>query len=438
MRCSARWPRSPRRACSILAFARGRAAHALRPPRRAPARCGARALGARRRAAARHRPAPSGRSRPPECRWRSSTRARPIGSPACRHRSRCSSPPRHVAAFGAWLGCIVVALREQRGRQLARPAVLAAVVLVLSGSGLALAHIPGASALIETAYGATLGVKLALVALAFAARSRRAPAGGARRGARSCSQRRACSSRSSHQLDRCGDSLAWAEGGGVAPLISPARCSRARFASSRTCSAACPSTREGTRRSVVSSPIADATYALPVPEAPLPLLAPLRSVVPGQLFAAALARAKGLDADSPTGPRQGHAAPLMTLDARHPEGLARPTTPSYNSVTPRSSPSRTRPGRPSASLSRARCWSRSRPLRASRDRNAGRRRRPRPPGAQPSRWQAECDRVGLANRPHVKTHKCVEIARRQVALGARRRHLPDAFRGGDDGRRGHR
>jgi D-serine deaminase-like pyridoxal phosphate-dependent protein len=33
-------------------------------------------------------------------------------------------------------------------------------------------------------------------------------------------------------------------------------------------------------------------------------------------------------------------------------------------------------------------------------------------------WQAHCDRVGLRNRPHVKTHKCVEIARRQVALGA--------------------
>ena len=35
-----------------------------------------------------------------------------------------------------------------------------------------------------------------------------------------------------------------------------------------------------------------------------------------------------------------------------------------------------------------------------------------------ARWQAHCDRVGLANRPHVKTHKCVEIARRQVELGA--------------------
>ncbi len=34
------------------------------------------------------------------------------------------------------------------------------------------------------------------------------------------------------------------------------------------------------------------------------------------------------------------------------------------------------------------------------------------------RWQAHCDAVGLANRPHVKTHKSVEIARRQLALGA--------------------
>jgi D-serine deaminase-like pyridoxal phosphate-dependent protein len=36
-----------------------------------------------------------------------------------------------------------------------------------------------------------------------------------------------------------------------------------------------------------------------------------------------------------------------------------------------------------------------------------------------TRWQAHCDGLGLANRPHVKTHKCVEIARQQVALGAR-------------------
>ena len=35
------------------------------------------------------------------------------------------------------------------------------------------------------------------------------------------------------------------------------------------------------------------------------------------------------------------------------------------------------------------------------------------------RWQAHCNAVGLANRPHVKTHRSVEIACRQVALGAR-------------------
>jgi len=35
-----------------------------------------------------------------------------------------------------------------------------------------------------------------------------------------------------------------------------------------------------------------------------------------------------------------------------------------------------------------------------------------------SRWQEHCDRHGLANRPHVKTHRCIEIAQRQLALGA--------------------
>jgi glucosamine--fructose-6-phosphate aminotransferase (isomerizing) len=45
----------------------------------------------------------------------------------------------------------------------------------------------------------------------------------------------------------------------------------------------------------------DAPYALPVPLAPRPLLAPLLSIVPGQLFAGALAQAKGYDADRPEG-----------------------------------------------------------------------------------------------------------------------------------------
>jgi glucosamine--fructose-6-phosphate aminotransferase (isomerizing) len=44
-----------------------------------------------------------------------------------------------------------------------------------------------------------------------------------------------------------------------------------------------------------------AAFSLPVPEAPAPILAPLLSVMPGQLFAAALAQAKGLDADRPVG-----------------------------------------------------------------------------------------------------------------------------------------
>jgi len=34
------------------------------------------------------------------------------------------------------------------------------------------------------------------------------------------------------------------------------------------------------------------------------------------------------------------------------------------------------------------------------------------------RMQERCDRLGVALRPHVKTHKCVEIARRQRELGA--------------------
>ncbi len=35
-----------------------------------------------------------------------------------------------------------------------------------------------------------------------------------------------------------------------------------------------------------------------------------------------------------------------------------------------------------------------------------------------ARWQAYCDAHGLANRPHIKTHKIPHFARRQVSLGA--------------------
>ncbi len=44
-----------------------------------------------------------------------------------------------------------------------------------------------------------------------------------------------------------------------------------------------------------------AAYRLPVPLPDMPLLSPLLSVVPGQLFAAALARGKGFDPDRPRG-----------------------------------------------------------------------------------------------------------------------------------------
>ncbi len=47
--------------------------------------------------------------------------------------------------------------------------------------------------------------------------------------------------------------------------------------------------------------IEGADYRLPVPAPTLPLLAPILSVVPGQLFALALAQAKGLDPDVPRG-----------------------------------------------------------------------------------------------------------------------------------------
>ena len=47
--------------------------------------------------------------------------------------------------------------------------------------------------------------------------------------------------------------------------------------------------------------VANADYVLPTPKAASPLLAPLLSIVPGQLFAWALARAKGLDPDRPRG-----------------------------------------------------------------------------------------------------------------------------------------
>jgi D-serine deaminase-like pyridoxal phosphate-dependent protein len=35
------------------------------------------------------------------------------------------------------------------------------------------------------------------------------------------------------------------------------------------------------------------------------------------------------------------------------------------------------------------------------------------------RWQERCDEIGIANRPHIKTHKLVALAKYQLALGAK-------------------
>ncbi|MCB1433731.1 MAG: alanine racemase [Alphaproteobacteria bacterium] len=36
-----------------------------------------------------------------------------------------------------------------------------------------------------------------------------------------------------------------------------------------------------------------------------------------------------------------------------------------------------------------------------------------------ARWQARCDKAGFANRPHIKTHKLVGLAKAQIDLGAK-------------------
>ena len=36
-----------------------------------------------------------------------------------------------------------------------------------------------------------------------------------------------------------------------------------------------------------------------------------------------------------------------------------------------------------------------------------------------SRWQARCDGLGLGNRPHIKTHKLVGLAKYRLAMGAK-------------------
>ena len=55
-----------------------------------------------------------------------------------------------------------------------------------------------------------------------------------------------------------------------------------------------------------------------------------------------------------------------------------------------------------------------------------------------ARVQAACDAAGVANRPHIKTHKSPVLAKLQIAAGARGITCQKTRRGGGDGGRRHR
>ena len=76
----------------------------------------------------------------------------------------------HVAAAGAWLGCVVVAVAGPAGstRRLAPYAGGAALLAIGTGAGLAIGHVRSIHGLFETAYGLAVSTKLAIVALAMA------------------------------------------------------------------------------------------------------------------------------------------------------------------------------------------------------------------------------------------------------------------------------
>ena len=50
-----------------------------------------------------------------------------------------------------------------------------------------------------------------------------------------------------------------------------------------------------------------------------------------------------------------------------------------------------------------------------------------------ARVQKLCDAAGVANRPHIKTHKSPVLAKMQAAAGRQGHHLPEARRGRGDG-----
>ena len=76
----------------------------------------------------------------------------------------------HVAAAGAWLGCVVVAVAGPAGstRRLAPYAAGAALLAVATGVALAIGHVRSIHGLFETAYGLAVSTKLAVVPLSMA------------------------------------------------------------------------------------------------------------------------------------------------------------------------------------------------------------------------------------------------------------------------------
>ena len=74
----------------------------------------------------------------------------------------------HVAAAGAWLGCVVAAVVVGERHRLAPYAAGAALLAIGTGVALAVGHVRSIHGLFETAYGLAVSTKLAVVALAMA------------------------------------------------------------------------------------------------------------------------------------------------------------------------------------------------------------------------------------------------------------------------------
>lgn len=74
----------------------------------------------------------------------------------------------HVAAAGAWLGCVVVAVVAGERRRLAPYAAGGALLAIATGIGLAIGPVRSIHELLDTGYGLAVSAKLAVVALALA------------------------------------------------------------------------------------------------------------------------------------------------------------------------------------------------------------------------------------------------------------------------------